>query len=743
MHWTQLPLRHSFTAALSGTLLALGTLTGMAPQAAAAGVSAGVTADVSLAKPAVASATCTADVLAAQRNATLGLNDAAWRLLQSALRTCPDDLPAQRLYQHLQVKRGTSPWMLEEYRAGRSRHPADAMANLLLSSALLAANSPAVTGHMPDKTRLPEVLAELDSLLEAAVSLRETPDWLEIKVGTEALRSLHTRQPWKPTALKSAIEAHAAARPELANTLLSAFTEDDTARGLELCLQWATETERALKAKKPPVQSAVFPAPRCGALAQRPGLDTARQEELLKKVASFIPAKATKADEGRLLALYQFYRAASTASTGTAKDAGPPPERARLEQSLKVQFPGWQGFPPARPLEAWKTQLKDASGKMVMTERLAELDALLLLYKDQVDAEQAIQLRILRTLTHPSLKSLTGRQARLEALAAWSWPDSALSEVAWTLAEAGIALPRALELADRALLVMGKPAPVPPGDASASGDLLARAAEGQETLGGLLDTRGYILLLLDRVPEAVVVLQAAWRLTPDGIIGTHLARALELSGQPDAAFAQQLQALATDIEDPAVKTEAQERLGRLADGRFLLTSGVEALVGLELSRQSREARSSDPEEAAPAQPVGLKGKAVPTFSLAMLDGSTHTPTSLKGKVVVLSFWASWCGPCKAELPVLQDLYGKLGPRGVVFLAANAGEDRETVQGFIKSSGMILPVGLAGDEMLSSFEIDSIPRLLVVGPEGTVLHDGAGFHEGLGTELEALLSAPRQ
>ena len=79
------------------------------------------------------------------------------------------------------------------------------------------------------------------------------------------------------------------------------------------------------------------------------------------------------------------------------------------------------------------------------------------------------------------------------------------------------------------------------------------------------------------------------------------------------------------------------------------------------------------------------------FSLEGLDGKAITLSSYKGKVVLLSFWATWCGPCKQEMPAMEKLYKKLKGQGFEVLAVDMMEDRATVSAFVKNSGYTFPV----------------------------------------------------
>ena len=97
------------------------------------------------------------------------------------------------------------------------------------------------------------------------------------------------------------------------------------------------------------------------------------------------------------------------------------------------------------------------------------------------------------------------------------------------------------------------------------------------------------------------------------------------------------------------------------------------------------------------------------FTLGTLEGSRQSLSSFKGKVVFLSFWATWCGPCKEELPSIQALYNKLSGKGFVVVAVDIGEDREKVSQFVKEHNLTFPVLLDADVAVgSAFGASSIP-----------------------------------
>ncbi len=91
-----------------------------------------------------------------------------------------------------------------------------------------------------------------------------------------------------------------------------------------------------------------------------------------------------------------------------------------------------------------------------------------------------------------------------------------------------------------------------------------------------------------------------------------------------------------------------------------------------------------------------EGNPAPPFSLTSLDGTQISASDLKGSVVVLDFWATWCPPCVASLPRLDDLFQNLKDPSLKIFAVNEAEDKETVRKFIDSKKLTVPVLLDSD-----------------------------------------------
>ena len=115
----------------------------------------------------------------------------------------------------------------------------------------------------------------------------------------------------------------------------------------------------------------------------------------------------------------------------------------------------------------------------------------------------------------------------------------------------------------------------------------------------------------------------------------------------------------------------------------------------------------------------LLGKPAPDFQLTTLEGESVTLADLKGQIVVLDFWASWCAPCIESLPHLGKLHAEKR-EGVKVFAVNLREDKAKVEAFMKSKGIDLPVLLDSEgKVAEKYNVVSIPQTVVIGQDGTV------------------------
>ena len=138
------------------------------------------------------------------------------------------------------------------------------------------------------------------------------------------------------------------------------------------------------------------------------------------------------------------------------------------------------------------------------------------------------------------------------------------------------------------------------------------------------------------------------------------------------------------------------------------------------------------------------GDRAPAFSVQMTDGTTRSSGELRGKVTVVSFFATWCGPCILELPHLQELYKRhQGDDRFEMLVIGREETQETVQEFVREHGWTFPA--AADSERRTFDLfaeNGIPRVYVIAPEGKIAFQSIGFTERgitrLGESVDSLL-----
>ena len=120
------------------------------------------------------------------------------------------------------------------------------------------------------------------------------------------------------------------------------------------------------------------------------------------------------------------------------------------------------------------------------------------------------------------------------------------------------------------------------------------------------------------------------------------------------------------------------------------------------------------------------GDSFPDFGSFSLEGKL--PEAIKGKVVLVDFWASWCGPCKDSFPVMEELQSRFGSKGLVVLAVNLDEDTETMNDFLKKHPVTFTVVRdAKKKLVGTVNIKSMPSSFILTPDGKVASVHKGFH----------------
>jgi thiol-disulfide isomerase/thioredoxin len=128
-------------------------------------------------------------------------------------------------------------------------------------------------------------------------------------------------------------------------------------------------------------------------------------------------------------------------------------------------------------------------------------------------------------------------------------------------------------------------------------------------------------------------------------------------------------------------------------------------------------------------PSPLVGKPAPPFTLKGVKGSTISLASYKGKVVLLDFWATWCGPCRIEMPRVEKLYKEFKPKGLVVFGIDFAEDPARVKAFLAQNPYTMPILLdVSGDVGRAYQATGIPTLVVIGRDGKVSSFFIGVRE---------------
>lgn len=114
------------------------------------------------------------------------------------------------------------------------------------------------------------------------------------------------------------------------------------------------------------------------------------------------------------------------------------------------------------------------------------------------------------------------------------------------------------------------------------------------------------------------------------------------------------------------------------------------------------------------------------FHLTDLDGTEHRLSSYRGRVVIVNFWATWCPPCREEMPSMQRAWELLEPEGIIMLAINIGEDEDTIFQFTANFPVEFPLLLDQDSAtIQSWPVRGLPTTYVVDPQGRLVYRAIG------------------
>ncbi len=114
------------------------------------------------------------------------------------------------------------------------------------------------------------------------------------------------------------------------------------------------------------------------------------------------------------------------------------------------------------------------------------------------------------------------------------------------------------------------------------------------------------------------------------------------------------------------------------------------------------------------------GSAAPDFSTTLLNGSVTSLKSLHGKVVLINFWATWCGPCRSEMPLIQQYTDTQSPNDVVVLAINYKESASTIIPFTEQRSLKLTIALDPQgKIADKYQVHQYPTSYIIGRDGLI------------------------
>lgn len=133
-------------------------------------------------------------------------------------------------------------------------------------------------------------------------------------------------------------------------------------------------------------------------------------------------------------------------------------------------------------------------------------------------------------------------------------------------------------------------------------------------------------------------------------------------------------------------------------------------------------------ERSPLKPLTERIPA-PDFTLQDMDGATHRLSDYRGRVVVVNFWATWCPPCRREMPSMQRAWERLTPEGIALLAIDVGEDEETIFSFSGEFTLEFPLLLDSDgSAVEQWPVRGLPTTFIIDPEGRIAYQAVGGRE---------------
>ena len=135
------------------------------------------------------------------------------------------------------------------------------------------------------------------------------------------------------------------------------------------------------------------------------------------------------------------------------------------------------------------------------------------------------------------------------------------------------------------------------------------------------------------------------------------------------------------------------------------------------------------------------GKPAPDFELVDTDGKLHRLSDYRGNTVILNFWATWCPPCREEIPSMNRAWRQLAEEDVVMLAVNMGEDEDTIFVFTADYPAEFPLLLDRDgSVIAQWPVKGLPTTYIIAPDGSIAYRAIGGRNWDDSDIMDILRA---
>lgn len=159
----------------------------------------------------------------------------------------------------------------------------------------------------------------------------------------------------------------------------------------------------------------------------------------------------------------------------------------------------------------------------------------------------------------------------------------------------------------------------------------------------------------------------------------------------------------------------------------ILSQKSDTLLNSQQSAQSKTSEPTAPQTQQSDTVDKSQVQTAPNFTLTDLNGKTVSLSDYKGKNIYINFWASWCGPCRLEMPDIEKIYQAYKDKELIILAVNIGESKDKVKAFMNVNELNFPVLLDTEGKAAKiYKVSSIPVSLFINKEGVVVGKQVGL-----------------